>query len=509
MKNTKEKLLYVLYVCGIWFLLLTFFLKIRPPVVNNGDDWAYIFFSRPAVPVWNGWNPCRVLPECLMPLCAHIAVLFVMPLCHDYIWSITIVSCAVICLIITLYIVLFGKFLCRVMNLSAGSAMLCTSLLLVFHFKSWMSPWIASLHLFHSIDLNNYFFYTIPVLLNGMLVLWFEKNRETTERFYENENLTAKSFLVLMIYFAVFSNLFGNCVLAIYAGLRVLENLWAYRKENKGFLRFAKQNSVYLLVLVLWCVSAFFELNGGRASGFFNHNQSFIARVKQTVWLLLDVIERMDDAVFYSCIFATAAGILLLIFSRRKCEEDRKYGAMLIRYGVAAVLTAVYLVPLCAIININYIERMEVILGIMVYVFLVVFSSIAYVLKRCPKAELVLPLIICIMALPVIGNVHSFDLTNRGNTTEQALAVSRDLLEQVLSADELGLKKVEVNVPKKSSKSNWPYPLNMGGNMLIALKQHGMIKNVTEIQIVPDSDYESQILTRKEKIQNNSKEDLR
>ena len=256
------------YVCMIFLILLTFFLKIRPPIVHNGDDWAYISFQRPAMPVWHEWNPSRVLPECLLPLCAHFAVTFVMPLCHDYIWSITIVCCVVLCAIITLYLCLFGGLLRREMKLSAECTALCVLLLLIVHFRSWMSPWIPGEHLFHSVDLNNYFYYTIPVLVNACLVILFEQKREMVESFGKNEKMTEKGLLLLMIYFAVFSNMYGNCVLAIYSGICFLENIWTGWKSSRSIKAVLQKVSVYVLVLFLWCVCAIFEINGGRAAGF-------------------------------------------------------------------------------------------------------------------------------------------------------------------------------------------------------------------------------------------------
>ena len=157
-KRAGERLIYGGFLLGVLAFLLVFFLHYRPLIVDNMDDWTYISFSRAAVPIWKYWNPSRVLPEILMTACAQAAVWFVMPFAGDYVWSISIVAGVFLSLMITLYIGLFARLLADRMHLGAPVTVLVSALFLVFHFKSWMSPWIASQHMFYTGCITTCFF---------------------------------------------------------------------------------------------------------------------------------------------------------------------------------------------------------------------------------------------------------------------------------------------------------------------------------------------------------------
>lgn len=93
-KDQKWKIIIVNTV--IFVLLVIFFSRIYPIVLYDKDDWIHIGQMRIPLPMWNGWNPSKVLPEVLMPMCGYIAAYFVYPLIGDYFYSITLTSAVIL-----------------------------------------------------------------------------------------------------------------------------------------------------------------------------------------------------------------------------------------------------------------------------------------------------------------------------------------------------------------------------------------------------------------------------
>jgi len=240
-------------------------------------------------------------------------------------------------------------------------------------------------------------------------------------------------------------------------------------------------------ILALWAVCAVFELSGGRAGSV--SNGSTIDRFKAVIWEMLETVERMDDVVFFGCIALVAAGLILLACSRGRHEQDGLYGRLMLRHAVSVVLITVYLLLLGGVVGGGYVCRMDILFAIMVHVLMMTFFSAAYILRRMPKMALVLPAAVFVLGIEVFMGMSTFMLTNSENTTQHVLAINRNLVEQVVSADQKGMKEVTLIVPYTPTPDNFPYPDYMGGNMLRTLRQHRMIENIQKIHIQPDENY--------------------
>lgn len=492
MKSMQEKrkaqLLLGAFALCVFAFLLIFFLGYYPLTVNNMDDWTYLSFRRPAIPHAEQWNPAKVLPEILMPACAQLAVWLVMPLTGDYILAMSIVFNVVLCLFITAYVLLFAQLLMRTMKLGAPMAALLSTLFLVFHFRSWMSPWIDSQHLFYSEGLTTVFNYTVPALLNIMLVLLMESAGDG--RFVSAEKPIAGGVRLVLIYLAIFSNLYSSIILAVYSGFCVL---WGFVKklhEKTGICAWLRSCLVHIGVLGAWFVSMLFELFGRRASSLGN-NGTLIGKIKQTISVLLLEVERMEDTVFWLCVLMIAAGLVMLAFSRGKKEEDRTYALAMLRYVVCAGLTLVYLILLSAVVSPNYIARKDVLIGVMFFVFAAAFVSLAYVIGRWKSVAIAVPLVTFIIAFDVLIGIDSFAQSNSLQLPQKmCIKIGQSFVEKVLEADRAGMEEVSIDVPVgKALLANWPYTYNMGGRMVKALEDHGMINHIKNIIVLPDEHF--------------------
>lgn len=77
---------------GLFVFLLIFFIRICPIIPYDKDDWIYIGQMRVPFPLWRNWNPSKVLPEVLMPMCGYIGAYMVYPLTGDYFSSLTLTA---------------------------------------------------------------------------------------------------------------------------------------------------------------------------------------------------------------------------------------------------------------------------------------------------------------------------------------------------------------------------------------------------------------------------------
>ena len=114
-KNEKAKITIVNLFLTI--LLLLFFANICPIVPYDKDDWIYLGQMRIPIPMWNGWNPTKILPEVLMPICGYFGARLVYPIVGDYFFAITIVAAIILSTFIVTLCICVLRFLIKRMNL--------------------------------------------------------------------------------------------------------------------------------------------------------------------------------------------------------------------------------------------------------------------------------------------------------------------------------------------------------------------------------------------------------
>jgi len=488
-EKTKAQLMLGVFALGVFAFLLVFFLGYHPLTVNNLDDWTYMMFRRPAVPQSTQWNPAKVLPEILMPACAQLAVWLVMPLTGDYITALSIVFNVVFCLFITLYIMMFSRLIMRLTGMDAPVTVLLSALFLVFHFRSWMSPWIPSQHLFFSEGLTTYYNYTVPALLNLMLVMLMDSAADG-DALVSPRRAVSRGMLVVLMYLAVFSNLYSSVILAVYCGVSMALALVKALKGKASLRAWLGESVFHIGVLIAWFVSMAFELFGSRA-GSMASDAPLRTRIGQTLSILLVELEKMEDTVFWLCVLMIAAGLVLLAISRGRHETDQAYATAMLRYLLCAGLTLLYLILLSAVVAPAYIARKDVLIGAVFYVFAAAFISLAYLIRRWKSVAIAVPLVTFIMAFDVLIGISSFARSNALYLPQKTcMAINRSFVEQVLEADRMGQTRVTIAVPAGNAMlGNWPYTHNMGYRMRDAMAAHGMVKHVRDVVFEVDEQF--------------------
>ena len=169
--NLRKNIILLLFAILLFSFLYLFFTVEHPLYVYNSDDWTYISYSRHVWPSIDNWNPTRILPEILMPLAAQIGVFVLMPLTGDYIGSIAYVFAAVLSGFIIFYIFSFRKLTINNFFLSEKLNIYLMAIIFLLNFLPFMTGTEKNDYLFYSDSVTAIFYYTIPALLNGAIVL--------------------------------------------------------------------------------------------------------------------------------------------------------------------------------------------------------------------------------------------------------------------------------------------------------------------------------------------------
>lgn len=189
---------------AVLFLALLIFYRVHPLVLYDTDDYIQFIRYRNAYPVWKLWNPIKVLPETLMPLCGDFAGFILYPITHNLPDSFTIVTVLTVSVFILLYMHGFQKLMLAV-GIVCYRRLLIAGLFLL-HFaifqtaSNGMKPYLFGAH-----NVSCIYHYVIPVLLNGIVVLWF-LFREINGTY--EETVFKKGILYFVIYLSIFSNLY-------------------------------------------------------------------------------------------------------------------------------------------------------------------------------------------------------------------------------------------------------------------------------------------------------------
>lgn len=488
MKDRKLKWLEALWYPAVFVFLYIWFAKVHPVVVYDADDWTYLSYVREALPIWGDWNPGKVFPEVVMPFLSTVGMHLLGPLVGDYVRTFTVVHALSISAFITVYVWCLAELLRRLFSLERGCAMLLSGLFLLFHFMVFRYQEANNLYMFHCVDLNCYYNYLIPALISAALLMFLMDNGRF-DTFMEGENYLGKGLFWLAVYFAIFSNLTTSGILAAFAGSRLLLALIRLGKKLR-IREYIRENSLDLMILGIWFASAVIELSGGRA-GSNVMRKSIFERLELSAYFLKETIY-FSSRVFWLVVgIITVLTLVSLVRSRGREDTDKTFLSAGTTVLVAGAAMLLYTLLLCAVVEPKYMLRSEYLFGIFFYGFLIVLVAAGYLLKRYPKLAMILPLLLVVLTSTVNTNEQTFQESNKYNVDPVICAdISRDILEQVITASEAGERALTLYVPchvaDPYTQDNWPHTLVLMPRIAGALYKQGVIKNpITITEVIP------------------------
>ena len=458
----------IIFSIGIIVATFVFFRVVHPIIVFDTDDWWYIYYSRKAWPLPGTWNPARIFPELLMPLVSEVASYTLYPLSGDFVGSLANMHAMVITGFVYAYIYNFYK-LCKVcFRCSSKIAISSAALFYLFHFLAFRNQETGNIYLLNAHNVTCYFYYIIPALLNASLVMWIMRDGFLEDFFSENQ-IAKKSWFVLLAYLAIFSNLYPSIILSAYCASKLLINF------NKPL----KNKAAYLIIVIIWFSSCGFELFGGRAKTVYNNNMSLLSSVRKTGGLLFRNCLHLNRLFLIILVIGIIFGLLML-----KNHFDCKYMFSLI---TACLGTIVFEILLCAVTGYDRIGRSDVMISFFFFIFCALGLSLAWAMSNYKKLVLLMPLVLIFVLSEINTEGTTFIESNTPNLDANiAEAITRDIVNQLISADEAGKEEIDLFVPKWETEDNWPHGYYAEDRFSKALEKHGVINRVIKVHMKPD-----------------------
>ena len=484
----KNKWINVLFAFVVLLGMMLFFVLLHPIPIMDEDDVIYTVLIRKPIPIPGSWNPSRVLPEVLATLCGQTAALLTRFGFGTFIHCQVFVTGTLLSLFITAYVCSFRSLLIHRIHLGEPAAIFLAILFLELHFLVYRVAPTGNLHMFHTYDECCVFFYTIPALLCSTIVMRFLAQK--TDNPLKGKGLGKQTIWITVLYFAVFSNLYGSIILAAYAGIRLLCNFITERKKA-GRELFWKQNGVLGGVLLLWILAAVLESTGGRASGMntlSNHKASFPELISNTAGLFFRTV--WNTGMMFKLIFFASLllFIVLAMRSRQFAETRDSIGLLLYTCGLT-IICSVFLILLSAIVNPEYLNRPEAIFVTMFTLILMIGICTAFLFKRLPKLSVFLPVFLLLVFSVSCSWERTYADSNPVNINgHAAVALENEIYESIIRAAEEGRGDVGVPVPKYNESGNWPHDGNIGAPIAQMFLKYGIIDHDIFVWIDPSEE---------------------
>lgn len=490
LNSKRDRWLTAGFFAGVFLFMFVFFYNIHPLVIFDADDWTYVSYSRIALPSTKFWNPARILPEILMSGCSNFAVFALMPLVHNYIRALSLMYALVLSGCITAYTWCFLRLAENKLGLERGWNLLAAGLFLVFHFLIFRTENSNNSYMFRSCNVTCYFYYTIPGLLNCSLLMYFLSG-SGPDAYISEGSMLKKGMLLLLCYLAVFSNLFESVIIATYAGCELLFALIRCIREKGSMWSLIKEKAVSLGIFVLWCVSAIFELMGERAASF-EGGESFVQMLGVSVLKAVNVVKSMNRLFLLIAAGLAAMAVLAWLLNKKDGKESRETAAVFSTLILSGIIVTVLVLILGAKTDIKYIEpyRADLIYGMLFFPVLLMTLCGVYVMKRFNWTKVLIPLMIVVLLTDVNTPLVTFAESNMIFTPHEKVAeMSRDVIAQIVEADQSGLREAEIFVCDSDAGDNWPQATYMGPRIAASLRKHGLISSDMELTIVPSKEF--------------------
>lgn len=446
----------------VFFTMYYFFAIVHPIYPYDADDWTYLHNWRDIYPSTEKYNPTRILPEILMPLCGELSMLLVYPLVHDISIAVCITSSFILSLSITLYILLFYNFLKKKILLRDLDGFIVSLVFLTFHFFLFLKSDTENQHLFYSFDLCCHFNYTLPNIFASCFVLLFMTKK------YEDINFKGSylkfGFLFVGLYLVVLSHVFSNIILVAYLSIYLLFSLPQLKEGNIKISVFLKKYSLHISIIALWLVVLLFEANGSRANAVHSIDPTPISvSISHATRNMAYMIFQQTNYLAICIITFFFLSFLFLSYKNPQLADTKKNIRILMS---SAFICCVYLILMAAVSYPYYLLRLMTLFATPYFILLASFVCISAFVKQYRGVIALFPILL-----------FPFIYTQRNGSTFQDIQTlyieqeiqgtykvsPQDILEQnthniqcLIDADLEGIEKPNIVVPKFNHYENWP-----------------------------------------------------
>lgn len=450
--NFIENYKYVIVALIVFISMFIFFYLVHPLYIYDHDDWTYISYSRLAIPNIHEWNRTKVLPETLFPFLSHIAVNVIYPITNDYVGSLAFIFAIAFSLIISIYIISIVRFLESYERLNISTFFAISIMILLSHFFPFNVNQSQNSHLFYAYIVNAIFNYTIPGLLNFILVMIMLTKKEPN--YFVNQNhMVRSSIFVLLIYLAINSNMYHSIIIVTFMSIEILFDFINNLKNNNikdAIIKTFNKNLIYFIVIVMWFISIFIEAGSSRASA--TYGKAYNLSVIIVSFNIL--CKSINNLNFYFKLFIIVTnlfGIFLYFIKSNKKVYDTSYIVNTIKFFIAIMTIILYLTLLTARTVQGHITFAAVMMCFLIPAILMTFNSIIYIIRSCSFINLFVPLMLYILIFhfTMIDDKTFADLGREQTNYDirSIKIIGNYIIEQAKEANERDANEVTIYVP--------------------------------------------------------------
>ena len=492
MRKKRDKIIYSIFILVVFLGLFIFWQVIHPLYIYDTDDWTYITQSRSAIPLWKTWNPSRVLPETIMPLISELGVYIIYPFSNDFFGSMASFTALFLSLIVLIYLLAFVNYIGKKHLMSGGMMGAMLIIITLLHFLPFTVNKINNQHMFYASSVTCIFYYTIPCLLNGILVLYFHSKDDIWE--FNKNNTTKNALLIFLVYLAIFSNMFQSIILASYAASIIFSKIILlirnkkYKNYKKEFLN--KEIIPWISILIVWLIALAFDYSGGRSA-----SVKTILHFKSSINTYFKVFESLNKLfVFFVIINFIIAGIYIMGTEswniRNAANRIIKSLSANLVIIFAFILTSIFLILLCSITGVSYLKESSVFFSVIFFVLIIALDCFGYLLCNKFILRLMIPILVYILMFETIFSTKTFRPYNQSLYMEKDVkAIDEMILRQIMNTNSNLNSDVEVFVPVTNlgCDDNFPISVKYGGDRIAeSLKKLGFISNQLHITLSAD-----------------------
>lgn len=470
--NKKEIVFFSLFFI-FFFLFYTIF---HPAIITTPDDWLYITYTRDALPLWSKHNPTRVLPEILMPVISVVSSRLLMPLGIGFEQSIASGLALFLSCLISLYTFSFYTLVRKIFLLKDRICFIISLFFILFHFWAFRTTTTDNIYLFGALCLTNYYYYTIPILLNATLVMYCMRSG-ILDKMREMSYIKQGLFYAL-VYLCLLSNLYSSIIIISYFLLVFLNHLYSHHYNIKECLI---HNKFVTFSLLFYVVILCFEVSGGNAQTLMSQRESLGVEVSHTVAMFLSLFGSMNNIFIIFNVIVLLA--VFWLFKRKKQDRINKiYKKILLSIIFYFFTVSFFCILISAKSRPYYVTMPDKMLAEFFWIMVALGFSLAFCVKRLPQIEIILPLLFVLLLCHTNTKSKTFeDVTNyKKMQMENARLLS--ILQQV---NETNVDSLTLLVPKMEGKEdNWPYPLYFGFDLSNTFYAHRLTKKRINIDII-------------------------
>ncbi len=471
-----------------FLIMLGFFTLFHPIPIMDGDDITYTVLIRKAMPVPGSWNPARVLPEVLITLCSMISALLTRLGAGTFIHCQVFVYAAVYSLFIALY---FSAFRNLLMAKGASDFTAnCTAIFFaMLHFLVFRTEYERNLYMFHTYDACCVFYYTVPALTAGGLVMWLLAGNDLQD-ILTHGSILKKSLWLTVLYFAVYSNLFGSILLASYSGWMLVNGLIKGVKRHASAAAFLKSHSSHLLIVLFWLSAVLLEMTGGRAESIGSPAEKTGFAVKMGETLRIFILMLANSNLLFRLLFAmlTILG-LILFFRNRRAGKQSDVEHVIAALMLCGLVTFVFIIFLSAAVQPSYVSRPEAVFPVMFVMFAVLALVLTELAESVTWTGMLLPVALLVMFgftnTRFLTFADSNPLNMNGNAAKK---MQNEIYESIITAANNGESEIYVPAPMSNQPGNWPHINNVGNLMAEYFLKYGIIDRKIDAWIVPSEE---------------------